>query len=110
MKIFIAVAVAVIIFIGLAYVWGFPEEPEQVKKKPSRKQKHLQTAGRHPEKVAQAGADLKQKPASPHPETMNTDRGTAKAAYNGSGKVKPKMKRNVKPIIIEQDKRKGLER
>ena len=90
MKIFIAVTVAVIFFIGIVYVWNWmQDEPEQVKRKPARKRKPRQTAGRHPDKIAQAGADLKRDTASPQPETMNTDRGTAGQAYNGSGKVKP---------------------
>ena len=90
MKIFIAVIVAVFVFIGIVYLWdGTKDEPKRVKRKRGRKPR--QTAARHPDKIAQAGADLKRKPASPQPETMNTDRGTAGQAYNGSGKIKPKV-------------------
>lgn len=90
MKIFIAVIVAVFVFTGIVYLWDWmQDEPEQVKRKRGRKPR--QTAARHPDKIAQAGADLKRKPAPPQPETMNTDRGTAGQAYNGSGKIKPKV-------------------
>ncbi len=88
MKAFIVIMVTVIVFTGFMYLWdGMKEEPKQVKRKRGRNPR--QTAGQYPGKMAQAGADLKQKPATPQPGTMNTDRGTAGQNYNGSGKVKP---------------------
>ena len=60
MKIFIAVIVAVFVFTGIVYLWDWmQDEPEQVKRKPARKRKPRQTAERHPEETAQAGADWK---------------------------------------------------
>lgn len=99
----------IIVFTGIVYLWDWmQDEPEQVKRKRGRKPR--QTAARHPDKKAQVGANLKRKPASPQPETMNTDRGTAGQEYNGSGKVKPE------PVIIslaperEQPERDGRDR